>query len=458
MTRARPLVVGALLVIACVVVYSIAEPLLPFSPIRQSLRAIRSYFAQLDPINAKQIQNETQPLVDKAKEEERLPPTAEIRNNILPQAQRTQGLAQAYEDANAIANGRRADGIRESVVPPPPPPPPIQERLLNAMRGDNRSKKRTDTLIYGFDSGWTSFNIGVYGPMILRARGTITSYSLSSGPNGVTSGSRAEQIKQDPQGNNVVAPSAPYLALVGRLCRQGGCTDPFFVGSDTLLCPDKLGTGELQLWTNNIVADNGSRLTIWFGASTGSFNFETSPASSTACATNSLPNISEEAQALAAGRVIRKQNFVVSSRNLDWAAYFFPVDKPFRIKAWGEMQPMKQSRYISDPSGWHGDTPFLNNVNDLVLPKVPYQALIGRLCDVDESCTEPFLVGAGKTVCPDRRHLDHLELWFNEHGHRGLDNQFVKLNQLSRPQDRWGEYRFEVSSAPVGSNCPSSIQ
>jgi hypothetical protein len=79
---------------------------------------------------------------------------------------------------------------------------------------------------------------------------------------------------------------------------------------------------------------------------------------------NQLPfNVENEAHALAVGQVIREQSFVVPARSTDWVAFVFPVDRPFRIHAWGEMQPAE--------------------------PKTKYQALVGRLCDVDEKCSAP---------------------------------------------------------------------
>jgi hypothetical protein len=77
----------------------------------------------------------------------------------------------------------------------------------------------------------------------------------------------------------------------------------------------------------------------------------------------------------------------------------------------------------------------------------PYQALIGRLCGATE-CGAAFLVGDEQIVCAKSPYDDHLELWINHIVGPPAD-AFELL------QRHGGEYRFELSGAPVGACAPT---
>src|SRR5690606_34857185 len=103
-------------------------------------------------------------------------------------------------------------------------------------------------------------------PVAIRAAGQIEAGLDISGPNGLSSSDFERALGNRARESRRVLPSAPYLALIGRVCSPRSCTEPFLVGSESVLCPSQLdATGALQLWTNNYVrVDGGGRTSLTF--------------------------------------------------------------------------------------------------------------------------------------------------------------------------------------------------
>jgi hypothetical protein len=253
-----------------------------------------------------------------------------------------------------------------------------------------------------------------------------------------------------------VLPSAPYLALIGRLCSDQICSEPFLIGSRAILCPSNVAPSRLQLWTNNNVRINGIRSVRRYSGTVGGFTVAVSSESGTACRTSpGNSSRSSAAQALAAGQTLRGPDLNVSSSQAWWKPFFVPLDRPLRVRAWGSIRSRGQRS--TNPTGVpptaaaETDSESLPDkaTANLAEPRLPYQALIGRVCG-SEQCGPVFLVGSDHTICPTSAFDDHLELWINHRvDARGrLGGTLPVTSDMFELQTRQGEYRFEISGAP----------
>jgi hypothetical protein len=345
---------------------------------------------------------------------------------------------------------RPAPGVLVSGLPRPPLPP--APRVA-----------RTDHYLMGNTARWTTYDISVDAPMRLRAGGLISTAEDRSGPEGLQGSNYERSLVQRrvPAGrDDRVMASAPYLALIGRICSGDVCAEPFVVGSTKLLCPSATDVNSrLQLWTNNYIQIDGVRTLTRFSGAAGGYAIYAEPVPMSACdprapATAAVP----DAVALAAGQVLRKPEFTISSSQTSWRPFFLPLDAPIRIRAWGEMVPRGGARStgpggIVVPPGERWLFPDTFDVvvdadNRLYYEEFPYQALIGRVCS-SSSCDRPFLVGNGVTVCPAPPYTHQLELWINHIIRpQGLLSAATTLSlETFDLQGRRGEYRFEVSQA-----------
>jgi hypothetical protein len=259
-----------------------------------------------------------------------------------------------------------------------------------------------------------------------------------------------------------VVPSAPYLALVGRVCDGAVCSEPFVVGSTRLLCPpDMPASARLQLWTNNYTQVEGARTLNRFSAATGGFAVYADPAPASACGPSGTTLAATDAAALTAGQVVRKPEFVVSSSQTGWKPFFLPLTMPLRVRASGEMWPRGGARATGPAGIVVPDQPrwVYPGTSDLVVDgqsrlydaRFNYQALIGRICG-SSGCGQPFLVGDERVVCASDGYADRLELWIN-HIMRPeglLSTQLAVSMEAFEMQGRRGDYRFEIARAQPG--------
>ena len=346
--------------------------------------------------------------------------------------------------------------------PPPPPPPPAVSRTAPGL-AVGVAQRRHDTFVAGNRLEWSGFDILFDKPMLVRAGGSVRAGDAVSGPAGI-----AGSATTVPVGRVRALPAAPHLALIGRVCSTEMCSPPFVVGARTLLCPSQVGvTGDLQLWINNYVQVDGYQTLASYTDVAGGFRFEVEPAGEAACdepqpaappaAAPPSPTASL-AETLESGEVLERASFSVSSRQNAWKPFFLPLDRPLRIRATGEMQPYERTKptgpngiVVPDVPRWTypgTKTVVVDSEHSLIVPGLPYQSLIGRLCGAT-GCGEPFLVGAERTICPDPRYAERLELWINHIMARGGELQ-VPFADLTF-QGRRGEYRFDVALAPAGS-------
>jgi hypothetical protein len=327
-------------------------------------------------------------------------------------------------------------------------------------------QRRSDTYVPGNLHGWISYDISFDKPMLVRAGGELHAGSDAAGPSGLKSseyekalaGRRAEfQFR----GNSRVLDGAPYLALIGRICSREICSTPFLVGSGTVLCPSPISVkGELQLWTNNYVRLEGFQTLLPYSRVSGGYRFQAEVAPAGACGAEASPESAApraDVAAIDAGQVLKESSFIVSSRQTSWKPFFLPLDRALVIRASGYMQPREavlgtDPNGIAVPAGRPWSYPGASSVavdpgHTLFDPRLPYQALIGRLCSAT-TCSDAFLVGSERTICPTS--LDErLELWVNHIVQPTGTRQF-NIDVLAF-QTRRGEYRFEVAKAAAGS-------
>jgi hypothetical protein len=341
---------------------------------------------------------------------------------------------------------------------PPPEPPPV-----SANAAPRAAPARTSLFLPGNFSGWTAYDITVDAPILIRAAGHVSIGGDIAGPNGLRNSTYEQQLRRpNAASDDRVVPSAPYLALVGRICSGLTCSDPFLVGASSVLCPSELNMrGQLQLWTNNYVRVNGSQTVMRYSQALGGYSFYAEAAPEGAC--GGTPGAaSYDERALTEGQVLRNPEFRVSSRQTSWKPFFLPLGTPLRIEATGDMQP-RGGAPATGPGGidvptattwvYPGTrTVVVDGEHRLFDPTLPYQALIGRLCSA-ASCGAPFLVGRDRIVCATLPFNDHLELWINHIiSPRGLLGNATPLTMDAfELQVRRGEYRFEVTRAPPGS-------
>jgi hypothetical protein len=368
------------------------------------------------------------------------------------------GTARAADSALTRSDGptgRAAGGPPRSLPAPGVLPPMPAETGRRGAPPGRPSSARVSLYLPGQVAYWNPYEIQVTAPLLLQAGGQIRAASRATGPNGIDLTSR------DGSTDGLVAPAMPYLALLGRVCSRVQCTDPFVVGTRSIVCPAIVGgTGTLQLWTNNL-ARGGSREGFpGFSGTTGGFSIYAEPAPATSCsAAGSAQAFSgQNAAALDAGETLDWPEFTVTSGQNAWKPFFLPLDRPLRIRASGQMRPQQNL----DPTGPDGirvtaalwSYPGSGDItidadHPLFAPGLPFQALIGRVCGRG-SCSAPFLVGREHVVCADEAHRDRLELWLNQIVERqGLLGQDIpmSLSALQR-QQRVGSYRFTVASAP----------
>lgn len=327
--------------------------------------------------------------------------------------------------------------------------------------------RRTDFYLPGSVAAWTTVDVVGGAPLRLRAGGVINTPDDSSGPNGLGSSvyERALDRRRAAATSERVMASGPYLALIGRICRDGECSSPFVVGSARVLCPSELDAeGRLQLWTNNYVQVDGTRTVNRFSTVTGGYAVYAEPAPESVCSGTAhelAADTAPAAETLNAGMVLRKPEFVVSSGQITWKPFFLPLSLGLRVTAHGEMRPRGSARStgpdgirVPDQPRWvyPGTSDLLVDAdNRLYDSRFPYQALIGRVCG-SAGCGPAFLVGKEHTICAPPGYTDRLELWINHiiRPESMLGRELSVSMEAFEMQGRRGQYAFEVTRAPEG--------
>lgn len=294
---------------------------------------------------------------------------------------------------------------------------------------------------------WRRMPLEIAAPTRLRTGG-----EMALGPSMI----RADGFHIDVPSADLVLASAPYMSVIGRLCGTDGCSKPFAIGTGAVVCPSRVGReGHLELWTNNYRGGRVEGSRSIYSQVSGGFYVYAEAVSEEACGGPVTSTAASGASMLAPGAMLAKPEFVLSSRQGSWKPFFVPLGGPIRIRATGEVRP-HGNLVATGPEGiavtgeqpWYYPGTFAVVVDAnhrLFAPSLPYQALIGRLCDAAH-CDAPFLVGRERTICPGPDVRDRLELWINNTmPPRGLIEQTMPLTlQYFDLQTRTGEYRFTI--------------
>lgn len=363
-------------------------------------------------------------------------------------------LTEGATAGGAAAPDDAAPGTSETGPEVPTGPTPVTFAL---------PARRTDRYVPGNVHGWSEYGISVTRPLLVRAGGELRLGGDTAGPSGLTRSQFQDGLASRGLEAARVIPSAPFLALIGRLCSDQLCSAPFVIGSQSVVCPNRIGLeGQLQLWTNNYVQVDGFQTLLTYSRAFGGYSFHAEPADGTACGDPAPAEVNSQAT-VAPNTVLRDPGFVISSSQTAWRPFFIPLDQPVVIRASGQMRP----RIGATPTGPEGivvpagveewSYPGARQVrvdrtSILTAPGLPFQALIGRLCG-SAGCAPVFAVGTARTLCPVDGFDERLELWVNYTERpsglaSGSQNQI--FDALSR-QLRQGQYEFEIARAPAGS-------
>jgi hypothetical protein len=413
------------------------------------------------------------------------PPEPEKPIPSPAQAKRGPGYASAYASLPAPPEGSLSDPVRPASLDGAIDSPiaalgnrvdmsakPLNLPVVVPKADTSASSKlfgvqqhRSDSYVPGNLHGWISYDIAFEKPLLVRAGGELRAGADAAGPSGLSNSQYEKELgvrraEFQFRGNSRVINTAPYLALIGRICSAEICSTPFLVGAGTLLCPSPMSMkGELQLWTNNYVRVEGFQTLLPYSRVSGGYRFVAEPAPAGACGAESIGSagaVRPDVSALDAGQVLKDSAFLVSSRQTSWKPFFLPLDRALVIRATGYMQP-REAVIGTDPNGiavpagrsWSypgAASVVVDGAHALFDPRLPYQALIGRLCSAT-TCSDAFLVGSERTICPTS--LDErLELWVNHIVQPTGPRQF-NIDVLAF-QARRGEYKFEISRAAAG--------
>ncbi len=321
-----------------------------------------------------------------------------------------------------------------TVVPPPPttvtapaapkaPPPAPAPALTPGLPPPAFAK--VDRFLPANTLAWAVEQIPVTGAVLIRAAGQTTTRDDASGPEGVAGSTYERTLARRGNGRSArVMSSAPYLALIGRVCSNEECSSPFVIGSSATVCPaDMPDGGTLQLWTNNYVQIEGRQTMEAFGTAAGGYSFHAEPGPIEACSSRVHPGPSvDDVKVLSSSQPLRKAEFSISAAQSYWKPFFLPLDQPLTLHASGQFLPGGAARAtgpegLAVPNAAFWSYPGVPGLvidadHQLIFKDFPFQALIGRLCSA-ATCDQPFLVGREHTICPNPQFNDHLELWVN---------------------------------------------
>jgi hypothetical protein len=160
--------------------------------------------------------------------------------------------------------------------------------------------RNPEFVISSSQSSWKPFFLPLTSPLRLRASGSMQPRGgvEATDPRGIVVPNAAtwsypgtRDVVVDGE-HRLYDPSLPYQGLIGRLCGSAGCSVPFLVGSEYVICPTPPFSDRLELWINHIIGPAGllgrqTPLTLdalELQQRRGSYRFEISRAPATACA------------------------------------------------------------------------------------------------------------------------------------------------------------------------------
>lgn len=176
--------------------------------------------------------------------------TRTLRDTLMPRAIKANEIRQNYEEAIATTNGQT---IRDPRLFVDATIPTWQWHIVFEGPLTIVATEHTST-----DSGVGHFE-------------NIT-------PDGIqkAKGLRGKKWDGSPQFPLPVDIDSIHMALIGRVCDGPNCTEPFFIGSGRVLCPDTIGmTGWVELKVN--------QHELLFHGNEGGYSFSHRPAPSVAC-------------------------------------------------------------------------------------------------------------------------------------------------------------------------------
>jgi hypothetical protein len=394
-------------------------------------------------------------------------PPADAKAEPLPRPPDVTGDGRKFKPGTVA----RPQPMPTTVVPSPPttvtappapkPAPPKAAAPAGTTGLPAPAFVKVDRFLPGNTLAWASEQIPVTGAVLIRAAGQTTTHDDESGPEGVAGSTYERALARRNAGRSSrVMPSAPYLALIGRVCSNEECSTPFVVGSSATVCPaDMPDRGVLQLWTNNYVQVEGRQTMEAFANASGGYSFHIEPGAIEACVARVHPGPSvDDVKVLSSGQPLRKAEFSISSAQSYWKPFFLPLDQPLTLHASGQFLPGGSARAtgpegFSVPNSAFWSYPGASGLvvdaeHQLIFKEFPFQALVGRLCSA-ATCDQPFLVGREHTICPNPQFNDHLELWVNRIvGPPGMLGDLMPIVfETLDAQARRGAFKFEVTRA-----------
>jgi hypothetical protein len=307
----------------------------------------------------------------------------------------------------------------------------LSQALLTRDGGDaSRSgviRMKPDLLVYPTMQTWQSFGVRLESPLVVKAYGYVISQDggeVQSTPDGVYEDGLPAGLRRVVP----LLPTAPYLAFVGRVCNEASCGNPFFIGRETVLCPQQLGSGVLEFNVNEFGAAS------FWGDNSGGYRFELSSARLDACP-------AQMRYAFFTGKT-------VTVKGSAWQRTGLSLDRPLKLDSTGKVYAGSTQRYAT-PDGL--DIKVFSSAPEFSgeqagRPRLPYDSpflsLIGRLCEQetvagDDKCGEPFFVGSESTLCPATIGKGKLQLAIHDYPHGPWNSSSLRGNGF-----------FQVNIAP----------
>jgi hypothetical protein len=159
--------------------------------------------------------------------------------------------------------------------------------------------RRPEFVISSSQTSWKPFFLPLSVPLLVKASGSMQPRggARSTGPEGIVVPAQARWVYPGTSDlvvdgdNRLYDARFPYQALIGRVCGDAGCGQPFLVGTDRVICPGGGYTDRLELWINHIMRREsllGTQLSVSMEAFElqgrhGDYRFEVSRARAAAC-------------------------------------------------------------------------------------------------------------------------------------------------------------------------------
>ena len=121
--------------------------------------------------------------------------------------------------------------------------------------------RKPEFVISSSQTSWKPFFLPMSVPLLITARGTMQprGAARATGPEGIVVPDQLRWVYPGTSDlvvdgeNRLYDARFPYQALIGRVCGDAGCGQPFLVGAERVVCPGGGFTDRLELWINHIM-------------------------------------------------------------------------------------------------------------------------------------------------------------------------------------------------------------